>query len=262
MSRTSNVPPFQSLRVLAALMVREMITRYGRSWGGYLWAVLEPVGMIAVLSIAFSQFVRTPPIGESFILFYASGYVPFHFFSETSGNTSAAITVNRPLMQFPMVTPLDTVFARFFLSVLTLIVVSLIVFSGIFLVISEPIRLSLAPLVVSMAGAALVGLGVGTLNSVLFPFVPVWRRIWNIINRPLFIISGVFFTFESMPRAIQEILWWNPLVHVIGLARKGFYPTYDGDYISLLYLYGFGLATFLTGAWLLARHRSYVVEND
>ena len=35
----------RSFRVFAALMLREMITRYGRSFGGYLWAVIEPMAV-------------------------------------------------------------------------------------------------------------------------------------------------------------------------------------------------------------------------
>ncbi len=71
MHTVSSRPKFQTLRVIFALMVREMATRYGRSWGGYFWALAEPVGTIAILSLAFSQFIRTPALGDSFMLFYA-----------------------------------------------------------------------------------------------------------------------------------------------------------------------------------------------
>ena len=255
-------PPYQSLRVLVALMIREMITRYGRSAGGYVWALLEPVGMILVLALAFSQFIRTPPIGESFILFYATGYVPFHMYVETSANTSSAVSLNRPLMQFPMVTPLDAILARFFLSVLTLILVTLIVFVGIAIVVDEPVRPALGPLLTGMGCGAVLGLGVGTLNAVVFPFFPVWRRLWLIINRPLFLISGIFFTYESMPEHIQALLWWNPLIHVIGHVRTAFYPVYDGTYVSLGYVIAVSVGTFVLGTALIARHRTFVIEND
>ncbi len=255
-------PRFQALRVIGALMIREMITRYGRSAGGYIWALLEPVGMIAILALAFSQFIRVPPIGESFAFFYATGYVPFHMYSEIAANTSNAVHLNRTLMQFPMVSPLDAILARFLLSVLTLIIVTLIVFTGIAIVLEEPVRAQLGPLLSGLGCAALLGLGVGTLNAVLFPFFPVWRQIWLIVNRPLFIISAVFFTFESMPAHIQALLWWNPLVHVVGQVRVAFYPVYEGAYISLPYVLAIAFATFILGAALLARHRTFIIENE
>lgn len=254
-------PPRQAVRVLAALMIREMITRYGRSPGGYVWALLEPVGMIAILALAFSQFIRVPPIGESFAFFYATGYVPFHMYSEIAGVTAASVFVNRPLMQFPMVTPLDAILARFLLTVLTLILVTAVVFGGIAILIEEPVRADLAPLLTGLGCAALLGLGIGTLNTVIFAFFPVWRQIWNIVNRPLFIVSAVFFTYESMPDHIQRLLWWNPVVHVVGQVRTAFYPVYEGGYVSLAYVLAIAVASFTLGAALLARHRTFIVEN-
>jgi capsular polysaccharide transport system permease protein len=65
-------------RVIMALMLREMTTKYGRTPGGYVWAILEPVAMIVVLSFGFSLVMRSPSLGNSFIVFYASGFLPFN----------------------------------------------------------------------------------------------------------------------------------------------------------------------------------------
>jgi len=251
---------YLSLRVIGALMVREMITRYGRTWGGYFWAILEPVGVILILSLAFSQVIHKPAIGSSFIMFYATGYIPFHFFLETSINTGGAVSLNRQLMLLPAVTPLDAVIARFLLSILTLIVVASIVFSGLLILIDDQVSLSLDSLFLSLSCGAIVGLGVGTFNSVVFSFVPSWRQLWGIISRPLFIISGVFFTFEQMPEGVRQVLWWNPLVHVVGESRKAFYASYEGAYIALWYPLGFGLFFLLVGAAFLIRNRSAIIE--
>ena len=106
-------------RVLFALLMREMTTRFGRSAGGYLWALVEPVGFIALLSLAFSQIAHSPPIGRSFPLFYATGYIAFSFYNDIAALTGRAVQVNRPLLNYPAVTALDTVLARFVLQSLT-----------------------------------------------------------------------------------------------------------------------------------------------
>jgi len=241
-------------------MVREMITRYGRSPGGYIWAILEPAGMVAVLAIAFSQFIKAPPLGESFILFYATGYIPFHAYAEIASTTSNSVNVNRALMQFPVVTPVDAVIARFLLSFLTVIVVSVLIFGTLIATTDDQIRLQIGTVFTALAVAAVLGCGAGALNAVLFAFLPMWQRIWIVINRPLFIISGVFYTFESLPSNVQSILWWNPIVHIVGAARSGFYPVYRGDYVTLGYPLALGVAGFVIGGALLMRHRSYVIE--
>ena len=64
------------MRVLFALVVREMSTKFGRSWGGYIWAIAEPLGGILLLTIAFSFAFRKPPLGSNFALFYATASSP------------------------------------------------------------------------------------------------------------------------------------------------------------------------------------------
>ncbi|ARE41136.1 Structural protein [Rhodovulum sp. P5] len=247
-------------RVIGALVVREMITRYGRSPGGYIWAILEPAGMVAMLAIVFSQFIHSPPLGKSFILFYATGYIPFHAYSDIAGVVSKSVSTNRSLMQFPMVTPLDAIIARFILSVLTIMVVSVLVFATLLVIVDDPVRLSLGPILVGLFSAMALGLGVGTINAFIFAFVPVWQQIWGILNRPMFIISAVFFTYESLPRQAQDLLIWNPVVHVVGKVRTGFYPIYEGNYVSLGFVLGLSAFLFLTGAWLMVNYRNEVIE--
>jgi capsular polysaccharide transport system permease protein len=168
--------------------------------------------------------------------------------------------VNRQLMQFPAVTPIDAVLARFILSVLTIIVVTVLIFTALFWLVDDPVQLALGPVFSGMGAAMLLGLGVGTLNAVIFVFVPIWERVWVIINRPLFIISGVFFTFESLPRQAQEILWWNPIVHIVGEVRSGIYPIYEGAYVSLLYVLGVAVLCFILGAGLMTAHRGKMIQ--
>lgn len=258
----SSAPSYQALRVIVALVMREMTTRYGKSTGGYIWALIEPVGMIAVLSIAFSQFLRTPPIGDSFLFFYATGYLPFYMYGTLAREVSSAVQRNRSLLHFPMVTPLDAVIARTILSVITVILIVMIVFFGTYLIVGEPSRIDMAPLILSFTLSAMLGTGIGTLNAVIFTFIPVWTSIWKIINRPLFIISGIFYTFESMPTEVQELLWWNPLVHVIGLCRVAMFSIYDGHYISIGYVLAISFGTFIPGAYLLQRHKTRMLEGD
>lgn len=261
MNQHQDLPRFQSLRVISALMVREMITRYGRSWGGYFWAIAEPVGMIALLSLAFSQFLKTPPLGTSFVLFYASGYLPFAFFMTISQIASTSISANRPLMMFPMVTPLDAVIARVTLQFLTTIIVTVVILTGIGSIIEERISLELSEFMLACIAGSVLGLGIGTLNVVLFSFFPFYKNVWGIVTRPLFIVSGIFYTVESLPNSVQSLLLLNPLVHLTGESHKAFFPMYDGDFAILWYPIGLGVFTFLLGSALMLRHRSFVVEN-
>jgi capsular polysaccharide transport system permease protein len=247
--------------VIAALVLRGMGARNSRSAGGYLWAILEPLGGIFLLSIAFSVILRTPPLGSSFILFYDTGVVPFRLYSAMAGQVSSAISSNRGLLAYPVVNPLDAVFAKFALGFVTDFLVAVALFSGIAVFVDVDISLDLGPAAGAFALAALLGLGVGTLNCVLFGFFPTWKNVWSVFSRPLFILSGIFYIYEGVPPAFQGIIWWNPVLHVIGLMRSGFFGSYDPAYVSVPYVLGVAGTLFLAGGWLLRRHASFLIEQ-
>ena len=267
MSMTALHPPsarpvrFLFFRVIVAMILREMTTRYGRSIGGYFWAIAEPLGAITLLTIAFSQMMRAPPIGTSFALFYATGYMAFHIYSDISNTVSSAVKVNRNLMRYPSVTPLDAILARFLLSLLTQLVVLSVMLTGIILLSDAHVNLDLPSIALAISMAALLGLGVGTLNCVIFAFVPVWGQLWAVINRPLFIISGVFYLVEELPTNLREIIWYNPLVHPVSTMRAGFYGTYEAGSASPAYVFFLGSTMLACGLLLLRRHRSRIVEG-
>lgn len=238
-------------RVLFALLMREMATRFGRSAAGYLWAFVEPVAFIALLSLAFAQIAHSPPVGHSFALFYATGYIAFSFYNDIASLTGRAVSVNRPLLSYPAVTPLDTVLARFVLQVLTGLTVAGTVFAGILMAFGDPVQIRPAPLIASLALAAFLGLGVGLLNVSLFALSRGWEVVYGVLARPLVFVSCVFYSFESLPQVARDVLWWNPIVHLVGLMRTGFYPVYDGAYVSGLYVGSLALGLAVLGLGLM-----------
>lgn len=253
--------PLASLRTITALVLREMVTTYGRSPGGYVWAVLEPVAGIALLTLIFSAGFRSPALGTSFPLFYATGMLPFLMFTDVSGKISLAILFSKPLLAYPAVTYMDAILARFVVNMLTQLLVSYVLLGGIMLFFDTQIVPDYPTIVLGFAMAAMLALGIGTLNCYLFVRVPLWQRAWSILMRPMFIISCIFFVFETIPQPYRDILWYNPLVHIVGLMRRGFYANYDATYVSVMYLAGLSMVCFLAGIVLLYRgHR--VLVND
>lgn len=250
-----------SLRTIIALMLREMSTRYGRSPGGYVWALLEPLGAIIILGVGFSLLVRSPPLGNSFILFYATGYLPFNFYAVISNSTARALNFSKPLLLYPRVTWVDAVTARFLLNSLTGFLVGAILITGILTVSDTRTVLEMGPILTGVGLAFLLGWGIGLVNCAAFGMVPVWEMVWSIATRPLFIASGVFFTYESMPQAVQAILWYNPLIHIVALVRSGFYPSYHPDYVNLTYVSVWVLVTMAFGLMLLRRYHRELLNR-
>lgn len=252
---------FASSRTIGALILREMATTYGRTPGGYLWAILEPAGGIALLTIIFAITFAAPPIGTNFAIFYATGVIPFLLYNDLMQKISNSLSYSRPLLVYPAVTFVDAVIARFVTNILSGLLVAFLVFMGIEFLFDTRTQPDIGQIALSLAMAGIFALGVGTMNCYLFNAFPLWQKVWGILNRPLFIISCVFYVFESLSKSIQAWLWYNPLVHIIGQMRHGFYYSYHADYVSIGYVFAVGLVLFTIGLALLLRyHRDLLSE--
>ena len=152
---------FASGRAIAALILREMATRYGRSPGGYVWAVLEPLGMIIVLAAAFNLLVRVPPLGNNFILFFATGLLPFQLYGALNNNVARAMNFSRALLFYPAVTWVDALLARFTLTLLTDVLVMLLLLIVFVSVGVVTLLLCVGPFMLGIGLAGALGLGVG-----------------------------------------------------------------------------------------------------
>jgi len=246
-------PRYRPLRSISALMLREMSTTYGRSPGGYVWAILEPVGMLVILSFAFSLLLRAPSLGNNFILFYATAFLPLRMYQDVAAKTTGTIRFSKALLAYPTVTVMDSLISRVLLAVLTNMLTMYIIYTVILLTLDTRVILDFKPMVVSLSVAILLGMGVGAVNCVLFELYPLWKSIFTMLTRPLFLFSAVLYILEDLPGYAADWLWYNPLVHVTGHMRTGFYPFYDANYVSLAYVAGLGAALFLIGALLLRR---------
>lgn len=244
-----------------ALMLREISTTYGRSAGGYLWAVIEPVLGVALLSVMFSLALARPSLGTNFPLFYATGFLPFVMYNDIAGKIAGSIRYSKPFLAYPSVTFLDAMIARLLLNALTHTAVITIVLTAIFVIYQLPVVINIGPIIEALLLLTLLAAGVGTVNCYLISTFPVWERAWGIITRPLFLVSGIFFLYEMMPMKAQAILWYNPLIHCITLLRTGVYPTYKADYVSPSYVIVISAILLLLGLLLLVRNYRRLLER-
>lgn len=248
-------------RTVSALILREMSSTYGRSPGGYLWALLEPLGGIILMAFAFSLLLRAPSLGTSFILFFCTGFMPFSLYQTMESKVNGALGYSKSLLAYPRVTWIDAILARVILNFLTGLMVFFIVVTGILIVIENRSIINLTPIALGLLMMALLAVGIGMVNGVLKGLFPVWKQVWGIVSRPLFLASGIIFIYEDMPRAAQNVLWWNPMLHGTGYVRTGFYSTYEASYVSLAYGFGFGLATTALGLLLTRAHYKKALEK-
>ncbi|MDQ2090060.1 ABC transporter permease [Marimonas arenosa] len=248
-------------RAILALILREMSTTYGRSPGGYLWAVLEPAAGIALLSIIFSLGFRSPPLGSNFAFFYAGGMLPLLMFRDITAKLGQTIIFSRQLLEYPRVTFADALLARLILAVLTQIMVHFVVLATIMSISDVHTTLDFGKMVEAYGLLLVLSAGLGVFNGFLVVAVPLWQTVWAVLTRPLFIISCIFFILESVPQPYRDILWYNPLVHVVGLMRDGYFPFYRPTYVTPMYVIMFGAIPGVLGLLLLKRYHRDLLDR-
>lgn len=248
-------------RTVVALMLREMATTYGRSAGGYIWALLEPILGVALLSLIFSMAFQKPSLGTNFPLFYATGFLPFTMFNDLTNKVAASLRFSRPFLAYPSVTFMDAMLARVILNALTHATVITIVLSAIFMIFRIPVTIDMASIFEALIMTTILAVGVGTCNCYLMTAFPIYERAWSIATRPLFLMSGIFFLYEVMPEKAQDFLWYNPVLHCVGLLRRGIYPTYEANYVSAGYVMMLSFVLMFFGLLLLVRNYRRLMER-
>lgn len=248
---------FRTLRVVAALILRETGSRETRTSLGFLWTMIDPIATVAVLSFAFSLVMKNPRLGTNFELYYVTGVVPYHMYSQVASRVAGSIRFSRSLLGFPAVTVIDALLARFFLNVFINVLVFIFLIIGIIWYYQVRVNPDFSAILLSLTMAAALGLGIGTLNSVLFLASPTYESLWGIITRPMALISGVLFLITDLPDYIFKYLKWNPIAMVLGEMRHAFYPSYDNSYILPGYVFLISAVCFVLG--LIGLHR-YVFD--
>ena len=173
--------------------------------------------------------------------------------------TMSAIQGNYQLLTFPQVQVFDLIIARTLLEMATYIIVFTVLVSIISLLgiepvdIEDPMRLLMGAVLIS-----LLALGIGFAMSALVPLFPVVQfLVGSILIRPLFFISGIFFTADIIPEHIRHYALYNPLLQLSEMMRSAFFREFESEHVNLSYLFGFTLCVLFFGMLLqraLKRH--------
>lgn len=249
-----NYRNFASFRTIGALVLREVQTSSSRTTGGFVWAILEPVGGILLLTLIFSAGFRTPPIGSNFAIFYATGVVPFMAYMDISNKVASTIKSSKGLLAYPAVTFMDAILARIIFNTITQLIVASIIFIGTIVAMDTRTDPQIESIAVGFLMYILFSFAIGSLNCFLFEAFSWWQPVWGILMRPLFLLSCIFFIYDDVPDPYKDWLWWNPLVHIVGQMRHAFYPSYVGDYISYTYVFSVSLCLLALGLIFLIRY--------
>jgi len=247
------------LRVLHALLMREIITRFGRENLGVLWLAGEPMlftlGVAALWSGSGLHHGSPIPI----VAFAVTGYSAVLMWRNSATRVSSALEQNKQLLFHRNVRALDVFLTRIALEIGGA-TCSFIVLASFFMFINwMPTPVDLLKVVTGWTMLAWFGASLALLIGAGTAFSDVVERLWHPAAYLLFPLSGAAFMVEWMPPRLQQFVLLLPMVHGTEILREGWFGNVVRTHYDLGYMVSCCLVLTLAGLYL-QREASHRVE--
>lgn len=223
-------------RSIFALMMRRIRTRYKESRAGYVWAIIEPIAWVLVVKLAIRNHGNTPPVGDSFEIFVASGIVIARTWRSAVQQMLPYIVRGRR-RYLPTLHRLDAAYAAWLLEIITgaVALVVILCILAMFGFHAKPGNLMMC--IIAFAGMGMFALASALIFAVIFVMAPGLSHFKGIILMIFFITSGFSFAIDRMEPNLRAVLVWNPLLHCVEWFREGFFLGYESRSLDLVYLF-------------------------
>ncbi len=212
---------------LIALVIRDVRKRFitsaktNRSTA-FVWLFIEPIIHVMIWAGVRSSYGVETPGGLSPFLFVLLGALPFLFFRKVMSMGVKSILANKGLYNFRQIKPIDciisSVFVEYIISIFVFIIF-FITFRAIHLEweLVDPLRFFFTYLVFGIFSFA-----ISLIFSVIGFFFERIKDFMIVIQRVLYMVSGVFYPVESIPPEYREYFMLNPLFQVVEISRECF----------------------------------------
>ncbi|MCR6501421.1 ABC transporter permease [Shinella sp. CPCC 101442] len=227
----------ENMRIIAALVVRSAVTRFGESRMGFVWVLIEPVAYVSVYLLIHAWMRAGVPFGDSALLFFLTGIFGFRMTRGIARKTERAIISNQPMLTYPLVRPLDTIIATFLTESTIWLIICWLFMGGLSLMMDRSVIVYPADFAEGLLAILYFALSFATFNAMFSALVPRYDTFMNMLSMPLMLASGVFFVPTQLPPEFQAILWWNPFLHCVEWFRTSTYLDYNA-LLSKQYLLG------------------------
>lgn len=213
--------------LVGQLIRRDILSRYKRSVLGVAWTMLNPLGMMVILSIVFSQLFQSI---ESYPAYLLSGLISWNFFSQGTNAAMSGLIWGGSLLHriyIPRtifgISAIGTALVNLLIAIVPLIFVMLFTHT--------PIRISIVFLPVSILLLASFALGFGLILSTLAVYFPDVSEMYQILLTAWMYLTPIIYPEEIIPPELLPFVQnANPMYSIIRLFRL---PLYGGRFPSL-----------------------------
>ena len=228
--------------IINTLVIKDIKSRFYGNRLAYIWNLINPLAWIGALIILFFTLDKQVPIYTDIISFLVPGMLAYSLFRNTINSIMRTRKTSQAIIHFPSVTPLTLITAAALIELLNSIIVFLLLIILNYILFD---RIECDDVLVMIFGyfcAWGTGFVIGSLSAELNNLYPIFEKILPFILRPIFWISGVFYTANELPEWLSQIGAMNPLFQSIEIIRDGTFLGYHSRmamyYQPLLFIIG------------------------
>jgi len=238
-------------RVLGALVLREIVTRYGRNNIGFLWLFVEPMLFTIAITALWTATKAVHGSDLPIVAFALTGYSSILLWRNMPGRCIGALDSNKALLFHRQVRILDVYASRIMLEFAatssSFVLLGIAFWAGEWLLPPEDAMEVVGGwLLLAWFGAAL-GLTLGGLSE-KFDLV---QKLWPPTSYLIFPLSGAAFIADALPPKAREIVLHLPMLNCVEIIREGYFGTKITAHYDVQYVVMFNLALTVTGLALV-----------
>lgn len=211
---------YRSRELIWALALKELRVRYKRSALGFLWALLNPLLMMAILTVVFSHIMRLPV--QSYAVFLLSALLPWTFFSQALSYSVESIVGNGDLLQKVRVNKSVFPIAAVISNILNFLF-SLVPMVLILVVLRFPLHWTWLYLPVPLFALFCFTLGCGFFCAAANVFYRDVSHVIQIVLSGWFYLSPIMYSPEFLPQKYRTFFRLNPMLYLLNEFRMAIY---------------------------------------
>ena len=259
MIKRSSYEIFKS--VVLALFLREVQTRFGTKKLGYFWAVFDAMFMVLIFAGIKSVIASKSMPGVDYPVFLATSFLAFFLWKNIVSSSMNAFAANKALFAYKQVKPFDTVVTRVLLEMLVSAVATLVFIAiGLYIGLDLSVK-NFNMVMLAVVWLCLFGFAVGLMNAVFAYFYEFYAKVATIIMTPLFWISAIMYTVDSLPPTLRRIILYNPLTHFMEMIHGFYFQALTPQYVDYEYMLYWTLVPLWIGLFFYKRGEKRILMS-
>lgn len=254
--------------LLSELVRTDFKLRYQGSVLGYLWSLLKPLMLFAILYIVFARFLKIGSDVPHFPIYLLFGVVLWNFFSEITGQGLTSLVERGDLIRKIKIPTYIVVLSASISSLINFSLNMIIVVVFMFINKVDLLATSLwLPLI--FLEVFLLGIGLSFMLSAAFVKYRDISHVWEVIMQGAFYLTPILYPITLIKNVdYQKIILLNPMAQAIQDARYVLVThnsvtissVYNSGYYRLIPL-GVVVLIFILGVLYFNKQQKYFAEN-